>query len=245
MRIALFSDVHGNLTALEAVLADLDQRGPFDMTVCAGDLVLLGPSPGEVVERLIEEDVACILGNCDGIVTGKIPVEAPAAVRPVMEVHRKWTVGRLTEKQLQWLAALPVERRISPPGSDDSSNDLLVVHATPRSFHDDPSLCEPGLPEDEARQVFGPTGARAVAFGHRHGHFIRTSGEQTLVNVSPVSIMPDLSPAASYTMATWHGDHWVFEQYRAPYDPGPELARARSRAMPGHPWWQALGYEGA
>lgn len=242
MRIALFSDVHGNLTALEAVLQELARRGPFDETVCAGDLVYIGPSPGEVVERLRDSNVVCLRGNCEGIVTEQIPVEAPPnpVARQSLQDHKVWTVARLTPEQLNWLAELPTEHRVSPRDAATAEDDLLVVHATPRSFYDDASLCGPQVPSDEVRRVFGAAGARAVAFGHRHGHFMRTCGELALVNVSSVSITPDSLPAAAYTVATWHDGHWAFEQHRAFYDPSAELSRARSRAMPQHPWWQAL-----
>lgn len=246
MRIALFSDVHGNLTALEAILAQLDRLGSFDLAVCAGDLVFLGPSPGEVVERLRGSDIVCLRGNCEGIVTGQIPQELPPnpAARQSLTAHKEWTKARLTSQQLQWLAELPVHHRISPPSVDATgAHDLLVTHATLRSFHDDVSLCAPNLPADEARRVFGSAGARAVAFGHRHGHFISSYSDLTLVNVSSASITPNGSPTAAYTIATWHDDHWTFEQHIVPYDAKPEIQRARSRSLPSHPWWQRLGYD--
>lgn len=242
MRVALFSDVHGNFTALEAVLDELDRKGPFDVVVCAGDLVYIGPSPDYVVERLRGSNVVCLRGNCEGIVTEQISPESPPnpVARRSLQEHKTWTVAHLTLEQMQWLANLPLEHRISTPGAKGTHDDLLVVHATPRSFHDDASLCGPQLDADKAREVFGKAGANTVAFGHRHGHFIRTCADLTLVNVSSVSITPDGMPTAAYTVATWYGNHWAFEQHRVAYDPGPELSRARERAMPHHPWWQTL-----
>lgn len=230
MRVAVFSDVHGNLAGLEAVLAELDRLGPFDRRICAGDVALFGPSPGEAVDRLREPGIETVRGNTDDYVAR--PSDAPEGVR----AHVAWCRERLAPAQLEWLASLPPAVRLSPaPGAD-----LLVVHASPRTPHEDVRLCAPGLPAAEARSVFGASGARVVAFGHRHGGFVALYGDLTLVNVSAVSITPDGRPAAAFAVLTWHGDHWTVEPHRVAYDPSPELERARQRGMPAHAWWQAL-----
>ena len=252
MRIAIFSDVHGNAAALEAVLAELERLGPFDRRICAGDLCLLGPSPAEVVERLRAEGIEAVRGNTDDWLAraaglphdpGRAgPGQDPPADSPGDHVRRHvaWCLERLGHDHLTWLNDLPLQLRISPvPGAD-----LLVVHATPASCHAPPTpYCAPGLPTGEARKVFGLPGVRAVAFGHRHEAFIAAYEDLTLVNVAPVSItfsLDVLPPAAAFTVATWQGDHWSFQQRWVPYDPGPELRRARERGLPAFPWWDAL-----
>ncbi|MBE3590996.1 MAG: metallophosphoesterase family protein [Firmicutes bacterium] len=248
MRIALFSDVHGNLTALEAVLEELERLGPLDRRVCAGDVAFLGPSPAEVIERLREEKIDVVRGNTDDWLTiaAGLPRDAriagPAVDPPAespgdhIRLHMAWCLERLGRDHLAWLNELPLQRSISPaPGAD-----LLVVHATPESCHASTHLCAPGLPAAEARAAFGRPGARAVAFGHRHEAFVAPYGDLTLVNVAPVSITLDRAPAAALTVATWHGDHWTFQQRRIVYDPEPELRRARERDLPHHPWWESL-----
>lgn len=238
MRVALFSDVHGNLAALEAVMAELQERGPFDVTVFAGDAVLFGPSPGDVVQRLQESGFVCLRGNCDGIVAGQVEQQPPPDpdMRAVALAHKDWTVAHLSDEQIRWLGERPTQHRISPPGRAEPRHDLLVVHATPRDFNDDVKFCRPELSADEARAVHGPPGAGTVAFGHYHGHFITAYGDLTLVNVSSASLTPDFAAAAAYTVATWHGDHWALEQRRVAYRPGPEVKRAQKRDFPFHPW---------
>lgn len=245
MRVALFSDVHGNLTALEAVLNELDKSGPFDLTICAGDLVFLGPSPAEVVSRLQGSDIVCLRGNCDGMAAGLIPQELPPdeAVRQVLTAHLEWTIEQLTAEQREWLGQLPLSHRVSP-GGEPARHDLFVTHATPRNYHDEARLCAPGLPAAEAREVFGQAGADTVVFGHHHGHFISNYGDLTLVNVSSTSLTPDGVPAAAYTIATWHDGHWSFEQRRVNYDPTPEVERARTRSLPFHPWLEHVSQAG-
>ncbi len=240
MRVALFSDVHGNLAALEAVLAKIDEGERVDVKVFAGDAVLFGPSPGEVVERLQASDIVCLRGNCDAIIAGRIEQQLPPdpAVREALRAHKEWTMARLSDAQIQWLAERPAQYRISPPDSDDPRRALVVTHATPRDVDDDVRFCSPDLTREEAKEVFGPADAGVVAFGHRHGHFINMYDDLTLVNVSSASMTPDGIAAAAYTIATWHGDHWSFEQHRIAYDIAAELERAQTRDLPFHPWWQ-------
>lgn len=242
MRVAIFSDVHGNLAALEAVMAALEREGPLDATVFAGDAVLYGPSPADVVERLQQAGFIALRGNCDGVIAGQVEQILPPDpdVAAALAAHKHWTVARLSAEQIQWLGRLPVEHRISPPGAAGARDDLLIVHATPRDFNDDARFCRPDLPADEAREVFGRAGAGTVVFGHFHGHFISAYGDLTLVNASSASLTPDLVPAAAYTIATWHGGHWSFEQRRAAYDPEPEKRRARERDFPFFPWFEQL-----
>ena len=79
-----------------------------------------------------------------------------------------------------------------------------------------------------------------VAFGHWHGSFVAWYGDLVLVNVSPVSLTFDGAPAATLAVLQWHGDHWTAQHLRVPYDPSPELRRARERELPPHPWWEQL-----
>ena len=80
MRVALLSDIHGNLIALNAVLADLASRGPFDEVVVAGDLVWAGPWPAEVVDRVCSMESVVIQGNTDAFFRLR-PNETPPGKR--------------------------------------------------------------------------------------------------------------------------------------------------------------------
>lgn len=251
MRIAIFSDVHGNAAALEAVLAELERLGPFDRRICAGDLALLGPSPAEVVDCLRAEGIEAVRGNTDDwLVSAAGLPHDPQGAGPVQGLpahsaddnvrqHVAWCLERMGHDHLAWLNNLHLQLRISPaPGAD-----LLVVHATPASCHVPSSpYCTPGLSAAEARATFGLPGVRAVAFGHRHEAYVACYGDLTLVNVAPVSITLtlDVPPVAAFTIASWHGDHWSFQQRWVAYDPEPELRRARERDLPAFPWWDAL-----
>ena len=125
MRIAVLSDIHGNLLALDACLVDLEAQGGADVVAVAGDLCLPGPKPKKVLQRLEELGAACIRGNkdrflCDGASDGEQSAADLARI--------DWTRRELGERWLSWLRELPFAMRV---GEDD--NQLLIVHANPRN----------------------------------------------------------------------------------------------------------------
>ncbi len=132
-RIALISDIHGNLDALEAALTAIEQRGA-DRVIVLGDLVLNGPRPAETVERVrrLEADGAWVIaGNtdiavADGDYAAAFPWldEVPAGHRAAAE----WAREQLDDEQLDYLRRLPAERRLTV--GDEL---VLATHASPGS----------------------------------------------------------------------------------------------------------------
>ena len=117
MRIAVLSDVHGNLPALEAVLAALK---PYDAVWQLGDVVGYGPQPDEVVARLATEKAVGVRGNHDSAAIGELETDAfNDDARAAVE----WTAERIAPETRQWLAALPL-RSIDKP--------FTLVHGSPR-----------------------------------------------------------------------------------------------------------------
>ncbi|HSW58651.1 MAG TPA: metallophosphoesterase family protein [Dehalococcoidales bacterium] len=121
MRIAILSDIHGNLEALEAVLGDIDKKGGVDCYWCLGDTVDYGPEPHQCLERVRQLAAVTILGNHDAAVCGKVdyPKTFPADFVQVTT----WTENHLTEEDKAYLAALPL--RVETRG-------FTLVHASPR-----------------------------------------------------------------------------------------------------------------
>jgi predicted phosphodiesterase len=234
MKLALFSDIHGNLSALEAVLEALESQGPFDALVCAGDLVYLGPSPADVVARVQAANVQAVRGNCEDYLTGLRSLgDSPAPLEHMQrhQAHIAWNRDHLSEQQLGYLRTLPLTLTFEPaPG-----HTLLVCHATPSSTEPDFALMQ-RLNEDELMREYATSGARIVAFGHWHGPLTAELGGMTLLNVSSVSLPFDQQPLAAYTVAEWQGGCWSFRQYRVGYDLTPELTHIKERAMPRPPW---------
>src|SRR5690242_1374950 len=121
MRVAVMSDIHGFSLALRTVLADIEQRGPFDRVVVAGDLCEGGPAPDEVLEVLSGLDATIIQGNTDRDLAQGAERSATAA----------YAWDKLGDDGMAYLAGLPFDARIQPPGGNAPSDDLLVVHANP------------------------------------------------------------------------------------------------------------------
>ncbi len=229
MRIALFSDVHGNLAGLRAVAAALEEAGPFDHVVVAGDHLQGGPRPRDVWEFLTSRGWSLIRGNeDDSLVHGDLNDKPrPANFKQAFEAQIAWTRARIGPDILTCLAALPESWRITTPDGD-----LLVVHASPRAIDD-----RAGGTHNTAAEVleaYGGTGAAVIAFGHYHRSFVRTTPFALLINVASVGLPVDRRPLASYTMLTATGEGWIVEQRQAPYDLSEETAAAAQNGMP--PW---------
>lgn len=232
MRIGLLSDVHANLAALQAVAAELDLAAPLDHVAVAGDLLWGGPRPREVWDFLQERGWTLIRGNADeSIVASTVDRDFPVGSRyhGAAERMHVWLRAQLDSSQLEALARLPFEHRIATPAGD-----LLVVHSSPRSTTDQCGAQHNSSAEVEA--AYGGTGASAIAFGHWHSSFVRTTPFALLINVASVGLPMDGRPLAAYTILTARPEGWIVEQRRVAYDASDELTAARAV---GQPRWQA------
>jgi predicted phosphodiesterase len=117
MRVAVLSDIHANLAALEAVLAGL---GPVDAVWHLGDVVGYGADPNEVIERLAEVGAVGVRGNHDAATLGSVDLEL---FNPAARQALEWTREAITDRSLAWLAALPEHLVVE---------EFLLVHGSPR-----------------------------------------------------------------------------------------------------------------
>lgn len=233
MRIALFSDVHGNLTALNAVLAALERHRPLQMIVAAGDHVLAGPRPSETWDALVAAGCTCILGNEDVRLwdAGIEQMVRGSPWAPLAAVVTPWTVAALGPARVTALRALPRSLRLIPA----SGEGLLVVHANIHNLTG--WALKADTPEDDLARLYGGAGARIVCCGHYHAACVREWGGMTLVNVASVSLPTDGQPRAGYTILDWDGA-WHVAQYRIPYDADAEAQATEASGLPRHvPGW--------
>lgn len=234
MRVAILSDIHGNAVALDAVLADLMSRGPFDQIVVAGDLVWAGPRPREVIDRLLASQPAIIRGNTDAFFD-TVGGRPPAGKDPGrFAAQLTWMIGQLGPERVALLRGLPFSHLISPaPG-----NDLLIVHANPRDMEQAIMRRATDAELDELLLQNGqPPEWRALAFGHVHTPFIRTWRERLLVNVSSVGLPMDGDRRAAYAILTWEsiglgGGAWRAEHRRVVYPSAVVVQEMRTGGLP-------------
>jgi len=220
------SDIHGFSLALRAVLADLATRPPVDEVVVAGDLCRVGPAPGEVVAILRDwaspVPLTVLVGNTDrDVVDDAAEPGAPPDL----------VVDQLGEDGVGYLASLPFERRVTPPGGTSPDDDLLVVHANP---HDLDRKLRPEMSDRALREVIGDTRAAVIAFGHHHVTFVRPLGETTLVDVSAVGNPKDGELSCRYSILGWDDSvrEWTVEQRRLPYPVEETAAQIRASDLP-------------
>lgn len=162
-RIALFSDVHGNLVALDAVLADIDRSG-IDEVYCLGDLVGYGPDPAGVVERMRASGIRTIKGNYDeGIGERRGECGCYYATEQAKSdgaASYAFTDAALDDADHVWLAALPGEIRIEHEGVR-----ILLAHGSPRKINE---YLLPDRQDAQLARLADAAGADVVCVGHVH-----------------------------------------------------------------------------
>jgi putative phosphoesterase len=178
VRVAALYDIHGNLTALDAVLAEVDA----DVILVGGDTVM-GPFPSETLERLrsLSGDVRFIRGNADREVYDERPGRAP---HEAFEYAR----SRLSAEQLEFLRTLPLTLSIGP---------VLFCHATPRN---DEEIFTKSSPDERWAEALAGVDADVVVCGHTHVQFDRRIGDIRLVNAGSVGMPYEHEPGAYWAL---------------------------------------------
>ncbi|WP_245530692.1 metallophosphoesterase family protein [Alicyclobacillus acidocaldarius] len=211
MRLAFFSDVHGNELALDAVIADLRQVG-CDGVYVLGDLAFRGYAPKACVEKVAEVADKVIRGNADEwVVRGVRPGEVPDERRAGMDEEAAFARGLLAREELEYLANLPLLLQEESPFGR-----WLAFHATPL----DPfPVVAADAPDDdiESRIVAGQD-ARLYLYGHIHVPYVRDIRGRTVVNLGSVGMPFDGVPQASYVILHVDEDVFRVEHRRVPYD---------------------------
>jgi putative phosphoesterase len=212
-RIAVLSDIHGNLPALEAVEADLRAQSP-DEVWCGGDLAWGAPWAAECIAKVREAGWTTVKGNTDVWITGDPQTvdseRERAEVKAIAEAHA------LADHDAQWLLNLPIGH--TGPGG------ILLVHGTPQSPFDAPM---PDAPASAFAPYEGP--ASFIIYGHVHRAFMRRLAPGTIV-CNPGSVgLPKDADTASYMLLTQDGPDITVVHRRVDFDRRAALERARER----------------
>ncbi len=235
VRVAVFSDIHGNAVALEAMLADLRSRRA-DRLVCLGDAIQGGAQPAEVVARLRALACPVVMGNADSfLLTGRDSgtETASAERRAVLDRVREWSLSRLSPADRDFIASFAPRVRL-----DLGGRALLGFHGSPTSFDD---ILLPETPPEVFERLLAPHAADFMAGGHVHLQFARRFAGSLHFNPGSVGVaylhgQPEgsgrMDPWAEYAVLDVDGPRLSLEFHRVPYDVSAWIGAIRSSGRP-------------
>lgn len=244
MRLAVLSDIHGNLVAMEAALADLESVGDVDMVWFLGDLAAFGARPAECIRRLREvgehfgkEKFRAIGGNTDRyLVTGerfKLPPAKDETAfnkllkgRETTDAMLNWNLSQLSWEDYEYLRKL-LHRETAL--KVDGYGSVIGYHAIPG---DDEAMLRPETSEEEAADALLDREGRLAIGGHIHIQMDRTVGRWRIINVGSVGMSVDMPGKAQWGLFTF-ADGTVNVDLRAvEYDVDAAITDAKAT---GHP----------
>lgn len=202
MRIAVFSDMHGNCIALDAVLADFKNRS-IDCTICLGDAIQGGPQPAQVAQRLRELGCLVVMGNADAWLlssqeTGDEAI-SDERLRTMKEV-RLWSLSQLSDADRTFIAAFQPTVKL---GLDDGFT-LLAYHGSPQSFDD---VILPDIQQEKLAAYLAGHLADAYCGGHTHVQFVRRIGAGPQIHFNPGSV--GFAGSRHQPETGFQADHWA------------------------------------
>lgn len=230
MRIAIVSDIHGNLTALEAVVADLRAAAP-DLVLHGGDLAFAGARPAEVIDRVRELGWPGVYGNVDELLfrpasltestsAQPLPLSLLTAIQELGEATRDC----LGPQRCDWLAGLPMLYR---------TEGLALVHASPESVWLAPPV---DASAEELQPTYGALHRPLVVYGHIHRPYVRELPGLTVANSGCVSQPFDGDPRAAYLLVTDGRP----EIRRVEYDLTREVQAVQDSRLPHADWLRRI-----
>lgn len=224
MRILIFSDIHGNAVGLDAMLADVKDKG-IDRMVCLGDAIQGGPQPAQVVQRLRELDCPIVMGNADawllsGVETGHESISDDRL--KTMNKVRQWSLTQLSDQDRAFIAGFQPTVELTL----DTGFTVLAYHGSPKSFDD---VILPDIAFDTLTGYLADHNAEVYCGGHTHVQFMRRLGAGPQVHFNPGSVglayshhQPSdnfrLDPWAEYAILDVHHGHFALAFHRVPYD---------------------------
>lgn len=239
MRIALISDIHAHLFALDAVLADIELRDAA-MIICLGDMATIGPHPREVLDKLCQSGCRCIRGNHDAVMlepamAGKLHV--PEQLLPSLH----WSISQLAKAQMDFIGRS--EASISLHLRDQT---LFCYHGSPGNITD---IIGPATPDGALRTMLSGRMENILAGGHTHVQMLREFEGKILVNPGsvgsvfriPPGTMADvgLQPWAEYCIVDTRKVIPAVEMYKVAFDVHGFRQSIIWSDMPLREWWLA------
>lgn len=242
MRIALISDIHGNLIALDAVLVELKQN-KVKHIVCLGDVAATGPQPHETLRRLETVGASVVMGNKDQLLLGEISPRKNTQDEDMRKINEIdiWCRSELTPEDIEYMRSF--RKTVSLPLG--YGENLFCFHGSPVSnLH----LITSKTPDEELQVMLSGSESQSMAGGHSHVQMLRQHGSIRLVNPGSVGqAIERVSGSDAVRHLPWaeyavvESDETGFplkvEFFRKKYDRSELLSTARSSGMPHFEWW--------
>lgn len=227
MRLAVFSDVHSNLAALESILQDSQSQG-VEQLYCLGDLIDYGPYPNEVVAAIRDRDVPTLLGNHDDGIAFERDGSGGGfhsdAERDFKEQAFAWTAEHVSTVTRAWLRRLPLNLPLDVDGRC-----LLLVHASPRRLNE--YLYE-DLPDATFTEIAASVDCEVLVFGHTHVPYDKAVSDVRFVNVGSVGNPKDGDPRACYAILDVRDSEIEVRFRRVAYDINATVAAVLRSGLP-------------
>lgn len=238
MRIALISDIHANLPALDAALADIRRQGA-DQIVFLGDAATIGPYPCETLARLRALDCVCIMGNHDEVMLNPSRA-ADLQIGNSIIPSLAWGISQLSQEDFDFLRSFRPAYELDLDGTT-----MLCFHGSPLSNTD---VLLATTEESMVDKFFAGQSAAILAGGHTHIQMLRQRGQQIILNPGsagnaflhpylPGGATPILLPWAEYALVRVEKDGWSAELRRVPFDTEAVRRAAAASQNPSREWW--------
>jgi putative phosphoesterase len=226
-RIAVITDIHANLVALEAALERIGDDG-IEQVYCGGDLVGYGPRPNEVCELISEREIPTIYGNYDWAIARDEEDCGCAYVdkhdRAIGQLSVDWTLAHTNQRSKDFMRELPFDRRFDLGGKR-----VRLVHGSPRKVNE-------YLFEDKPAKTFERIAAGAdcdvLVFGHTHKPWVREYGGVLFVNCGSVGKPKDGDPRGGFAVLRAGSNGVETEIVRVGYDAEAVATEMREAGLP-------------
>ncbi|MCA9883909.1 MAG: metallophosphoesterase family protein [Anaerolineaceae bacterium] len=235
MRLAILSDVHGNVLALEKVLAHLSGYAP-DQIVCLGDVAANGARPQEALHRIRDLSCPVIMGNMDAFVLNTSLYDKPNGVSAYYHETSIWAAERLNADDKAYIAGFTPHLSIYEYGMR-----VLCYHGSPRNFDEGIAI---DTPDSQLKDMLGDFDAHVYIGGHTHAQMLRRWGDKTIINPGSVGLAWEPDPEghrpvsyAEYALLDLHRSKDVNVQFfRLPYDAKSYHQQMRDVGLPNAEW---------
>ena len=210
VRIAVIADIHGNLPALRAVMADLERTAP-DQVIVDGDLVGRGPQSREVLDIIAAAGWPVVQGNHEAFWVDCLQGRVPSNWDDGWWEPIRMALGTISKELIDWMDALPAQHLIELPGAPT----IQIVHGSPRRNNEGFYV----LDSDETiLEALNSTPHPIVVGAHTHVPLDRRVENYRVLNPGSVGAPFNHDPAAQYMLLSWDGKDWQAALQRVAYD---------------------------